>query len=123
MTRVRVTAPHAAARTAVRGGQRTGESREAAQDSEVGQVFVRSLIRSQLRLALVVAGGFLLILAAFPLVLLAVPGLAEARIAGIPFGWLLLGAGLYPVIGLSAWLYVRTAARNEARYRDLAGEQ
>jgi hypothetical protein len=27
------------------------------------------------------------------------------------------------VIGLSAWLYVRTAARNEARYRDLAGDQ
>ena len=123
MTRVRVTAPHGAARTPVRAGQRTGESREAAQDSEVGQVFVRSLIRSQLRLALVVAGGFLLILAAFPLVLLAVPGLADAPVAGIPFGWLLLGAGIYPVIGLSAWLYVRTAARNEARYRDLAGEQ
>ncbi|MDQ0769888.1 hypothetical protein QF031_002637 [Pseudarthrobacter defluvii] len=127
MTRVRVTAPHASvrtpARTPARNGQRPLESREAAQDSDVGQVFVRSLIRSQLRLALVVAGGFLLILAAFPLILVAVPGLADARIAGIPFGWLLLGAGIYPVIGLSAWLYVRTAARNEARYRDLAGEQ
>ena len=127
MTRVRVTAPHTSVRTSVRTpvrtGQRPPESREAAQDSEVGQVFVRSLIRSQLRLALVVAGGFLLILAAFPLTLVVVPGLADARIAGIPFGWLLLGAGIYPVIGLGAWLYVRTAARNEARYRDLAGEQ
>ena len=123
MTRVRVTAPHTSVRTPVRTGQRPPESREAAQDSEVGQVFVRSLIRSQLRLALVVAGGFLLILAAFPLTLVVVPGLADARIAGIPFGWLLLGAGIYPVIGLGAWLYVRTAARNEARYRDLAGEQ
>lgn len=84
---------------------------------------MRSLIRSQLRLALVVAGGFLLILVAFPLVLVAVPGLADTRIAGIPFDWLLLGLGIYPVIGLSAWLYVRSAARNEARYRDLAGEQ
>lgn len=132
MTRVRVTAPHTAQDVPARiPGQRipnqrlTGplESREAAQDSEVGQVFVRSLIRSQLRLALVVAGGFLLILAAFPLVLVLVPGLAESEIGGIPFGWLLLGVGTYPVIGLSAWLYVRTAARNEARYRDLAGEQ
>ena len=59
MTRVRVTAPRTAARPAK-------ETREAAQDSEVGQVFVRSLIRSQLRLALVVAAGFLLILGAFP---------------------------------------------------------
>ena len=116
MTRVRVTAPTTAARPAQ-------ETREAAQESDVGQVFVRSLIRSQLRLALVVAGGFLLILGAFPLLLAVVPGLAETRIAGIPFDWLLLGAGIYPVIGLSAWLYIRTAARNEARYRDLAGDQ
>ncbi|KNH17500.1 membrane protein [Arthrobacter sp. ZBG10] len=118
MTRIRVTTPL----TAPASGPGP-ESREAAQDSDVGQVFVRSLIRSQLRLALVVAGGFLVILAAFPLTLAAVPGLAESRLAGIPFGWLLLGAGIYPVIGLSAWLFVRSAARNEARYRDLAGDR
>ncbi|GAB5079513.1 DUF485 domain-containing protein [Arthrobacter sp. AD-310] len=116
MTRVRVTAPATAARPALEG-------RETPPDSDVGQVFVRSLIRSQLRLALVVAGGFLVILAAFPLLLAVVPGLAETRLAGVPFGWVLLGAGIYPVIGLSAWLYNRTAARNEARYRDLAGDQ
>jgi hypothetical protein len=116
MTRVRVTAPRSASLPA-------RDSREAAQDSEVGQVFVRSLIRSQLRLALVVAAGFLLILGAFPLLLTVLPGLSEARIAGIPFDWLLLGVGIYPLIGLSAWLYVRTAARNEARYRDLAKDQ
>jgi hypothetical protein len=116
MTRVRVTAPRSAALPA-------RDSQEAALDSQVGQVFVRSLIRSQLRLALVVAGGFLLILGAFPLLLAVVPGLSETRIGGIPFDWLLLGAGIYPLIGLSAWLYVRTAARNEARYRDLAGDQ
>ena len=116
MTRVRVTAPAAAARP-------VRETREAAQESDVGQVFVRSLIRSQLRLALVVAGGFLLILGAFPLLLAMVPGLAETPIAGIPFGWLLLGTGIYPVIGLCAWLYIRTATRNEARYRDLAEDR
>jgi hypothetical protein len=115
MTRVRVTAPRTAALPA-------NDTREAAQESEVGQVFVRSLIRSQLWLALVVAGGFLLVLCAFGL-LAAVPGLADARVAGIPFDWLLLGAGIYPVIGLSASLYIRTAARNEAKYRDLAEDQ
>ncbi|MFC7849088.1 hypothetical protein ACFUTU_11500 [Arthrobacter sp. NPDC057388] len=116
MTRVRVTAPRSAARPAM-------EPREPAEESAVGQVFVRSLIRSQLRLALVVAGGFLLILGAFPLLLAAIPGLAETRVAGIPLDWLLLGAGIYPVTGISAWLYVRSAARNEARYRDLAGDR
>jgi hypothetical protein len=116
MTRVKVTAPRSEAKPVM-------DSRVAAEESDVGQVFVRSLIRSQLRLSLVGAAGFLLILLAFPLMLGLVPGLAEATIAGIPFGWLLLGAGIYPVIGLSAWLYIRSASRNEARYRDLAEDR
>ncbi|MGY3317838.1 hypothetical protein [Arthrobacter sp. TE12232] len=124
MTRVRVTAPRSLTPTAVlTGGRSAAALREAAEESDAGQLFVRSLIRSQLRLALVVAVGFLLILLAFPLMLGLVPGLADSTIAGLPFDWVLLGAGIYPVIGLSAWLYVRTAARNEARYRDLAGDK
>jgi len=98
-------------------------AREVAEESEVGQVFVRSLIRSQLRLAMVVAVGFLLILLAFPLLLAFVPGLDRAEFLGVPFAWLALGVGVYPVIGLSAWLYVRTAARNEARYLDLVEDE
>ncbi|HSO90346.1 MAG TPA: hypothetical protein VLR70_04275 [Arthrobacter sp.] len=125
MTRIRVTAPRAISpgSGALPDARSAADSRDAAEESDAGQVFVRSLIRSQLRLAVVVAAGFLLILAAFPLMLGLVPGLAESTIAGLPFDWVLLGAGIYPVIGLSAWLYIRTAARNEARYRDLVGEK
>jgi hypothetical protein len=130
MTRVRVTAPRGipprtvpASGSALPAAHSSADARDAAQESDAGQVFIRSLIRSQLRLGLVVAGGFLLILLAFPLMLGLVPGLAHSTIAGLPFDWVLLGAGIYPVIGLSAWLYVRTAARNEARYRDLAGDK
>ena len=125
MTRVRVTAPRtilpgSGALPAVRSA---ADSRDAAEESDAGQVFVSSLIRSQLRLAVVVAAGFLLILVAFPLMLGLIPGLAESTIVGLPFDWVLLGAGIYPVIGLSAGLYIRTAARNEARYRDLVGDK
>jgi hypothetical protein len=139
MTRVRVTAPRALTSrssppngTALNGTASSGTAqaarssaaaRDAAEQSDAGQIFIRSLIRSQLRLGLVVAGGFLLILLAFVLMLGLVPGLAHSTIAGLPFDWVLLGAGIYPVTGLSAWLYVRTAARNEARYRDLAGDK
>jgi hypothetical protein len=125
MTRVRVTAPRSITphSPAYAAGCSAAASREAAEESDAGQLFVRSLIRSQLRLGLVVALGFLLIVLAFPLMLGLVPGLADSTVAGLPFDWVLLGAGIYPVIGLSAWLYVRTAARNEARYRDLAGEK
>lgn len=113
--RVRVTALRAQARRAP--GQPVAH--EIAEQSEVGQIFVRSLIRSQLRLAVVVAVGFILILLAFPLLLAVAPGLDQAEFLGVPFSWLLLGVGVYPVILLSAWLYVRTASRNEARYLDL----
>ena len=125
MTRVRVTAPRSITPNshALAAGRSAAASREAAEESDAGQLFVRSLIRSQLRLGLVVALGFLLIVLAFPLMLGLVPGLADSTVAGLPFDWVLLGAGIYPVIGLSAWLYVRTAARNEARYRDLAGDK
>ncbi len=125
MTRVRVTAPrNTTAGAGLPPAALPGaDSRDAAEESDAGQVFVRSLIRSQLRLAVVVAAGFLLILVAFPLMLGLVPGLADSTILGLPFDWVLLGAGIYPVIGLSAWLYVRTAARNEARYRDLVGDK
>lgn len=125
MTRVRVTAPRSITpgAGAPPAAPPAADSRDAAEESDAGQVFVRSLIRSQLRLAVVVAAGFLLILVSFPLMLGLVPGLAESTILGLPFDWVLLGAGIYPVIGLSAWLYVRTAARNEARYRDLVGDK
>lgn len=125
MTRVRVTGPRTILPEsgALPAARSAADSRDAAEESDAGQVFVRSLIRSQLRLAVVVAAGFLLILVAFPLMLGLVPGLAESTIMGLPFDWVLLGAGIYPVIGLSAWLYIRTAARNEARYRDLVGDK
>jgi len=130
MTRVRVTAPRNVktgsgnpASSTLPAVRSAADSREAAEESDAGQVFVRSLIRSQLRLGVVVAAGFLLILAAFPLMLGLVPGLAESTIVGLPFDWVLLGAGIYPVVGLSAWLYIRTAARNESRYRDLVGDK
>ena len=125
MTRVRVTAPRSITpgSSALLPARSAADSRDAAEQSDAGQVFVRSLIRTQLRLAVVMAAGFLLILIAFPLMLGLVPGLAESTIVGLPFDWVLLGAGIYPVIGLSAWLYIRTAARNEARYRDLVGDK
>ncbi|HKU34756.1 MAG TPA: hypothetical protein VJP90_04325 [Paenarthrobacter sp.] len=120
MTRVRVTAPRQGVRTAPGKSLYSGE---AAEESDAGRVFIRSLIRSQLRLALVVGCGFLLILAAFALLLVYGPGVADTRVLGVPLDWLLLGLGIYPVIGLSAWLFTRAAARNEARYRDLVEDK
>lgn len=114
--RVRVSAPRAQARRIVDG---TSVSDEVAQQSAVGEVMVRSLIRSQLRLALVVTAGFMASLLLCWGLTRWIPLFSDWRILGVPVPWLILGVGVYPVIGACAWLYVRAATKNENQYRDL----
>ncbi|TPX02417.1 DUF485 domain-containing protein [Schumannella luteola] len=83
---------------------------------------MRSLIRSQLRLAIVCAVAFIAVLIAVPLTFALVPELDAASVAGVPVSWIVLGAGLFPVLIAIAALYVRTSARNESRYRSLADD-
>ena len=121
--RVRVTAPRAggpaaSARPSIARGRATGPDREGTTD--VDAMYVRSLIRSQLRLALVCAGGFVAATFVFVLGVVLAPALDETFVAGVPVSWLLLGLGVYPLAISVAALYVRAAARNEARYRSLA---
>lgn len=118
--RVRVSAPRTQARALP---AQTSVSQEVAEQSAVGEVMVQSLIRSQLRLALVVTAGFMASLLVCWALVRWVPLFTDWRILGIPAPWLLLGVGAYPIIGICAWLYVRAATKNEAQYRDLVEEK
>jgi hypothetical protein len=112
--RVRVTAP------------RTGRPRATTVASEidaqtqVGEIFMRSLMRSQLRLAfgtvLVVAGT----VGMLPVLFLTVPASRTTRLLGIPLPWLVLGFAVYPFLLAVAWLHVRRAERNERAFLELA---
>ncbi|MGM0929652.1 MAG: hypothetical protein ACQEXN_08080 [Actinomycetota bacterium] len=117
--RVRVVAPRSAAPQSA--GHYTF-SHELAEQSEIGELFVRSLVRSQLRLAVVVAAGFGLILLGVAVLIALVPVTATLTIATIPLPWLLLGIGIYPVILACAALYNRAAARNERKFRELTAD-
>jgi hypothetical protein len=117
--RVRVVAPRSAAPQPP-GGYTF--SHELAEQSEIGELFVRSLVRSQLRLAVVVAAGFGLILLGVAVLIALVPVTATLTIATIPLPWLLLGIGIYPVILACAALYNRAAARNERKFRELTAD-
>ena len=119
--RVRVTAPQhgssaASARAFVAGA---GE----APTSDIAGVYVRSLIRSQLRLGVVFALGFVVATALFVLAVALVPELDTTFVVGVPLSWLLLGAGVYPLAITVGGLYVRAASRNEERYRALTEEE
>ncbi|WP_341481647.1 hypothetical protein [Arthrobacter gengyunqii] len=116
--RVRVTAP----RSAPASGAPYTVSRELDEQTEVGELFINSLIRSQLRLALVVGGGFMLILLGVPVLLAFLPVIASLTLFTVPLPWFLLGAGVYPLVIVCGALYVRSAARNEQRFRDLVDD-
>lgn len=112
--RVRITAPRRdEAERRPAGGPAPGDT---------AALYVRTLIRSQRRLAIVCAVAFIVVLVAVPLVFVLVPSLDEANVGGVPVSWIVLGAGLFPVLITVAALYVRTASRNEARYRSLADD-
>lgn len=111
--RVRVTSPWTE-RPRLRP-RRTPTSEIDAQ-SEVGEIYLRTLLRAQLRLGL----GFLVILAltvgVLPLLFLLVPQLTSQHVLGMPVSWVVLAFGCYPVLVLLAWRYVRLAERNERAF-------
>ena len=118
--RVRVTAPRAGAPAAsVRPAPRAPGDAEAP-TSDIQGVYVRSLIRSQLRIGLVSVAAFVVATALFALALAFAPTLDETFLAGVPVSWLLLAVGVYPLALTVAALYVRAASRNESRYRSLS---
>ncbi|MDQ3629336.1 MAG: DUF485 domain-containing protein [Actinomycetota bacterium] len=116
--RVRVTSPRTnAART-----RTVPVVAEIDAQSTVGEVYMRSLVRSQLRLALVVIAVVAGSLLCLPLLFALAPDVAERPVAGIPLAWLLLGLSVYPVLVAAAWWYVRAAERAEAEFSDLVAD-
>lgn len=106
--RVRITAPVAGR------SRRTTVIGEIDAQTEVGEVYMRSLMRSQLWLALRLTAVLVLTVGLLPLLFTVLPLHGWAA-------WIVLGAGCYPVLLLLAWRYVRRAERNEAAFRELVG--
>lgn len=113
--RVRVTAPRTGR------PRRTSIASEIDAQSAVGEIYMRSLMRSQLRLALGVVVMLALSVGSLPLLFELSPSLRRADLLGVPLPWLLLGFGVYPVLIALAWFYVRRAERNEAAFDDMVG--
>ena len=86
---------------------------------DASAVYLRTLIRAQLRLATTIAIGFVLTLAAASIAIAVIPVLQVATIFGVPWSWALQAYGMYPLVALFALVYVRAAGRNEQRYRSL----
>ena len=89
----------------------------------IGEVYMRSLVRSQLRSALAVTAFLLLTVGTLPLAFVLLDDLATTRLLGVPLPWLVLGVAVYPLVLLVGWVYVRRAERAEADFADLVDDR
>jgi len=105
--RVRVTGPP---RRTHAPRARTGDIDE---QTALGGVYLGSLLREQLALAVRILGVLALTVGSLPLLFHLFPGLAGVHVLGLPLAWLLLGVLVYPWLVLLGLRYVRRAERNE----------
>src|SRR5881394_3681547 len=82
--------------------------------------FLHSLMRKQLRLSILSAGSFLVVLLGLPLANYFLPELMATRIFGFTLTWLILGIGFFPAVWLIAWLFIkRSIALEEAEVAEV----
>ena len=111
--RVRVTSPWT---ERPRHGPRITATSEIDAQSEVGEIYVGTLLRAQLRLAVSILVALSLTIGILPLLFVFVPALTTSQVLGMPVAWSILAFGCYPVLILLAWRYVRLAERNERAF-------
>lgn len=113
--RIAVTAP----RRGRNASTRSPVTRDIDEQTGVGEIYLQSLLRAQLRAALVVLAVFGVLVGGLPLTFALLPGLRSADVLGLPLPWLLLGGLVYPALVLGGWAYVRVAERNERDFAEL----
>jgi type VI protein secretion system component VasK len=87
--------------------------------TRLGEVYVASLLRAQLGLALRVLAVLVIGVAGLPLLFHLLPGLAGVSVLGLPLAWVLLGGLVYPFLVLLGWWYVRRAEQHEEDFAEL----
>ncbi|SEC19774.1 hypothetical protein SAMN04489844_1860 [Nocardioides exalbidus] len=115
--RVRVTGPPRRRADVVRHPG----AREIDAETALGEVFMRSLLREQLVLALRVLAALALTVGLVPLVFHLDPSLGDVEVGPVPLAWLVLGVLTYPWLIVLGWVYVRQAEANERDFADLVG--
>jgi hypothetical protein len=105
-----------------RAVRRPGYSRlELEEQTQVGEVLIRGLVRAQLGLALSLAAVVVLLLGSLPIAFALFPALAEVYVLGLRLPWLLLGVLAYPLLYAVGRLHVRQAERIEDDFSKAVG--
>lgn len=112
VARVRVTSP----RTGAARTHPVPPTSEIDNRSRLGEIYLSSLLRAQLRLAGAVLAVVVVVLAGLPLLFRLLPRLAGTSVLGMPLSWVIMAFAVYPFLFLCGWVYVRRAERNERAF-------
>jgi len=85
----------------------------------VGEVLLRQLMRTQLKIAIRLMVLTAVVLGSIPMVLLLVSSLGAAGIVVAGLAWLLSGLAVYPFLIAVAWTYNRRADHNEQEFTEM----
>lgn len=112
--RVRVTSSRRSSRPPVRRPLET----ELDEQTVLGEVYLRGLMRAQFRLAATIIAFGIAGLGGLPLLFWLAPEARDLRLVGLPVAWLLIGVLVYPVTLVVAASYVRRATRLETSFTE-----
>jgi len=76
-------------------------------DAAHSEEFLRLLMRRQLKLSIVCAAAFLVVLLGLPLANYFAPALMATRIFGFTLTWFLLGVLFFPAVWAISWFFIR----------------
>jgi uncharacterized membrane protein (DUF485 family) len=91
--------------------------------TELGAVYLRSLMSAQLRLAAVILLLLGTLVGGLPVLFSVAPRLMGRTVLGMPAAWVLLGFLVYPLLIVLGWAYVRRAERHERAFTDLVEDR
>jgi hypothetical protein len=94
-------------------------SHEIDEQTQLGAVYMDSLIRSQRRLAIIVCFTIAVLLVGTALLGAFAPRFATLHLLGVPLPWVVLGFLVYPTLIALAAYTVRHAERNERAFSEL----
>lgn len=93
------------------------------EQTTIGEVYLRSLMRAQLRLAVTVCVAVVLVGGGLPLLFAMWPQARSTRLVGLELPWLALGFLAYPALVAGGWVYVHAAERTERNFVALVERQ
>ena len=114
--RVRVTSPRMVA--SPRPVERSA-TREIDEQTDVGEVYMSALLRSQLRPGLALLTVVLLGLGGLPVLFLLLPEVAAYPVGPVTVAWLILGVAVFPALFAASWWHVRAAERVERDFTEI----